>query len=179
MRKFTRVLIGLLLILPVLNVFSAQAQDKTPTVAVKIGVMGPFTGPAASIGQEQLNWAKLAVEDFNKASGWKVELVEGDTQLDPAQAVTVATSLIANKDIYGTVGPAGSQEVEATSKAFKDARLVQISPSATRPSLIPRRSDGRRAGADGCQFPCEAVEGGQAVHHRRPDLVLHRAGRCD
>jgi branched-chain amino acid transport system substrate-binding protein len=102
---------------------------------VKIGVMGPFTGPAASIGQEQLNWAKLAVEDFNEASGWNVELVEGDTQLDPAIAVTVAESLISDADIYGVVGPAGSQEVEATQPMFQDASLVQISGSATRPSL--------------------------------------------
>ena len=29
----------------------------------KIAVMGPFTGDAASIGQEQLNFTKFAVED--------------------------------------------------------------------------------------------------------------------
>ena len=84
--------------------------------------MGPFTGPVASIGTEQLNWAKLAVEDFNAATGWNVELVEGDTQLDPAKAVTVAESLISDADIYGVVGPAGSQEVEAVGQMFKDAR---------------------------------------------------------
>jgi branched-chain amino acid transport system substrate-binding protein len=109
----------------------AFGQDAT----IKIGVMGPFTGDAASIGQEQLNWAKLAVADFNEASGWSVELVEGDTQLDPAIAVTVAESLIADADIYGVVGPAGSQEVEATQPMFMEARLVHISGSATRTTL--------------------------------------------
>lgn len=111
------------------------AQSDAPDVAVKIGVMGPFTGPAASIGQEQLNWAKLAVADFNEATGWSVELVEGDTELDAAKAVTVAESLLADADIYGVVGPAGSQEVEATQPMFQEAGLVTISPSATRPSL--------------------------------------------
>src|SRR5438876_355504 len=43
---------------------------------VKIGILAPITGPAASIGQEQLNFGKLAVEDFNKANGTKYELVE-------------------------------------------------------------------------------------------------------
>jgi ABC-type branched-subunit amino acid transport system substrate-binding protein len=95
------------------------AQSDAPDVPVKIGVMGPLTGPAASIGQEQLNWAKLAVADFNAASGWNVELVEGDTQLDPAIAVTVAESLIADPDIYGVIGPAGSQEVEGQQAARK------------------------------------------------------------
>lgn len=106
-----------------------------PDVTVKIGVMGPFTGGAASIGQEQLNWAKLAVADFNEATGWSVELVEGDTQLDPAIAVTVAESLIADADIYGVVGPAGSQEVEAVQPMFQEAGLVHISSSATRTTL--------------------------------------------
>lgn len=109
----------------------AFGQDQT----IKIGIMGPFTGDAASIGQEQLNWAKLAVADFNEASGWNVELVEGDTQLDPAIAVTVAEALISDAEILGVVGPAGSQEVEATQQQFMDARLVQISGSATRTTL--------------------------------------------
>lgn len=111
------------------------AQSTAPDVPVKIGVMGPFTGPAASIGNEQLNWAKLAVADFNAATGWNVELVEGDTELDPAKAVTVAEALIADPDIYGVVGPAGSQEAEAIQPMFSDARLVHVSSSATRPSL--------------------------------------------
>ena len=108
-----------------------HAQDMT----IKIGVMGPFTGPAASIGQEQLNWAKLAVADFNEANDTNIELVEGDTELDPAKAVTVAEQLIADDAIYAVVGPAGSQEVEAVEPMFQEAGLVHISSSATSPTL--------------------------------------------
>jgi branched-chain amino acid transport system substrate-binding protein len=111
------------------------AQEATPDQVIKVAIMGPFTGPAASIGTEQLNWARLAVDDFNAATGWSVELVEGDTQLDPAIATTVAESLVADPDIYGVVGPAGSQEVETVQQQFKDARLVHVGSSATRPSL--------------------------------------------
>ncbi len=114
---------------------SAQDATAVPTVPIKISAMGPFTGDAASIGQEQLDWAKLAVEDFNKATGWSVELVESDTQLKAAIAVTVADSVIADSDIYGVVGPAGSQEVAAVAKQFEDAHLVHISGSATDPGL--------------------------------------------
>jgi branched-chain amino acid transport system substrate-binding protein len=111
------------------------AQSDVPDFPVKIGVMGPFTGPAASIGQEQLNWARLAVADFNAATGWNVELVEGDTELNPARAVTVSEALIADAAIFGVVGPAGSQEVEAIQPQIQAAGLVHVSPSATRPSL--------------------------------------------
>lgn len=137
MSKFRKLTVTLLVFSLVLVAFNSLvfAQSSAPTVPVKIGIMAPITGDAASIGTEQLNWTQLAVDDFNAKTGWNVELVQGDTQLDPAIAVTVAQSLISDADIYGVVGPAGSQEVENTEQAFKDARLVHVSGSATRPSL--------------------------------------------
>lgn len=110
------------------------AQD-APTTPVKLAILGPFTGPAASIGQEQLNWTKLAVADFNAATGWNVELVEADTQIDPAIAVTVAESILADPEVLGAVGPAGSQEVDAVGQMFVDGSLVHVSSSATAPAL--------------------------------------------
>ena len=107
------------------------AQDK----AIKIAILGPFTGGAAFVGTEQLNFAKLAVEDFVAESGIKVELVEVDTELDPAKAVTGAQKVVADADVVAVVGPAGSQEVIATSKIFEDAGLVYVSPSATGTAL--------------------------------------------
>jgi len=134
--KFRKSLIGILALAVVpMALNSVVFAQAAPTVKVKIGIMGPFTGNAASIGTEQLNWSKLAVEDFNKSSGWNVELVQGDTELDASKAVTVAASMIADPDIYAVVGPSGSQEVEATGAAFKEARLVNVSPSATLPKL--------------------------------------------
>lgn len=131
----TRKAFIVLLLLALVALSSVAFAQDAPEGAVKVAILGPFTGPAASIGTEQLNWARLAVSDFNEATGWSVELVEGDTQLDPAIAVTVAESIIADADIYGVVGPAGSQEFEAVGQQFADASLVQVANSATRPSL--------------------------------------------
>ena len=103
--------------------------------SAKIGFMGPFTGDAASIGQEQLNWGKLGIEDFNKTNGTKFSLVETDTKLDPAEATTGAQKLISDTGVVAVLGPAGSQEVEAIGPAMTTAGLVYISPSATRTSL--------------------------------------------
>lgn len=134
MFKFRKSIVGVLALAVVPMALNSVAFAQ-PEGTVKIGVMAPITGPAGSIGTEQLNWAKLAVADFNAASGWNVELVEGDTQIDPAIAVTVAESMIADPEIYGVVGPAGSQEVAATGAAFAEANLVTISGSATDPAL--------------------------------------------
>ena len=105
-----------------------------------IGVMGPFTGDAAAVGQEQLNWAKLSLERFNADNRTGYTLVEGDTQLDPAQATTVAQQFQSNDAILGVVGPAGSQEIEAVGPIYTRANLGFVSGSATKATL----TDGSR-----------------------------------
>jgi branched-chain amino acid transport system substrate-binding protein len=109
----------------------AEAVDCTAS----IGIMGPFTGDVAAIGQEQLNWAKFAIDSFNEERGTTFTLVEGDTQLDPAQAATVAPQFVSNSEIVAVVGPAGSQEVEAVGSIYADAGIAFISPSATATNL--------------------------------------------
>jgi branched-chain amino acid transport system substrate-binding protein len=112
----------------------AEAVECSGTV----GIMGPFTGDAASIGQEQLNWARFAVETFNEENGTDFVLEEGDTQLDPAQASTVAPQFVSNSDIFGIVGPAGSQEIEAVGEIFGREGIAFVSPSATATDLTER-----------------------------------------
>ncbi|MGZ8694551.1 MAG: branched-chain amino acid ABC transporter substrate-binding protein, partial [Gaiellaceae bacterium] len=110
-----------------------MAAPSASCTNAKIGFMGPITGDAAFIGKEQLGFAKYAIRKLAKG---KIALVEGDTQLDAAQASTVGTKFHANADILAVVGPAGSQEVLAVAPIFKKAeRLSFISASATRTSL--------------------------------------------
>jgi len=105
---------------------------------IKVGMMTVLTGPAASVGSEQRNWAKLAVDEFNKAggiAGRPVEMVEADTEFDPAKAVLAAQRLISDAAVYGVVGPESSQNCAATADAFEKASLANISPSGTKPDL--------------------------------------------
>src|SRR5437763_5801005 len=137
MRRLSRYIpVTILVVLFVTGSLAGLSRPVAAAGPVSIAIMGPFTGGAASVGTEQLDFAKLAVDDFKKSSGMSdVTLVEVDTQLDAAKAVTGAQSVISNNAIVGVVGPAGSQEVEAVSKAFDAAHIAFISPSATRPSL--------------------------------------------
>jgi branched-chain amino acid transport system substrate-binding protein len=109
----------------------AEAADCAATIAV----MGPFTGDAASIGQEQLGFTQFAVQKFNEDNGTDYQLEEVDTQLDPAQASTGAQRIVSNDDIVGVVGPAGSQEVSAVGPIFTRENMAFISPSATATDL--------------------------------------------
>ncbi len=112
---------------------TASGGNKPCTAS--IGLEAPITGPVAVLGQEQLHFAQLALSLDNKANKTKITLVQGDTQLDPAQATTVTQQFTSNSKILAAVGPAGSQEVEAIGPLMARAGLAFISGSATNVTL--------------------------------------------
>ena len=71
----------------------AAASALSCKKAVSIGMLAPITGQAGSIGSDQLHWAQFYVTQWNKNKKHvKIKLVQGDTQLDPSKASTVATT---------------------------------------------------------------------------------------
>jgi branched-chain amino acid transport system substrate-binding protein len=102
-----------------------------------LGVMAPVTGPAASIGVDQLHWPEFFVTQWNKRPHvpFKLKIFQGDDQLDPAKASTVAQQFASSKSIVGMIGPPGSSEVLAISPILKRAGLAFISGSATSVAL--------------------------------------------
>ncbi|HET7045164.1 MAG TPA: branched-chain amino acid ABC transporter substrate-binding protein [Gaiellaceae bacterium] len=144
-----------------------QTASAACTGTVTIGMLAPITGPAASIGGDQLHWAQFYVDRWNKGHKLKINLVQGDTQLDPAKASTVAQSFASNNDIVGVIGPAGSDEVIATAPILKRAGLAFISGSATRVSL----SNGKFRGYFFRVVPNDNVQGPSDV-----DFMLKHLG---
>jgi branched-chain amino acid transport system substrate-binding protein len=137
------------------NRVNVAASAATATVKCgktrTIGLAAPITGPAAGIGNQQVRWAKYYVKRWNakKANRNKqIKMIPGDTQLgiDTAFAVKVAKSFASNSKVLGIVGPAGSQEVVASTSAYKGARLGFVSGSATRTTLTDGHTDGNRRG---------------------------------
>ncbi len=116
-----------------------------------IGLAAPFTGPAAAVGNQQVRWAKYYVKRWNAVRAHRnkrIRVVPGDTQLgvDTAFAVKVAKSFASNSKLLGVVGPAGSQEVVASTSAYKGGGLGFVSGSATRTTLTDGHTDGNRRG---------------------------------
>jgi branched-chain amino acid transport system substrate-binding protein len=114
---------------------STKAAGGSKSCVASVGMEGPLTGPVAVLGQEQLHFAQLAVAMDNKANKTKITLVQGDTQLNPAQATTVTQQFTSNSKILAVVGPAGSQEVEAVGPLFARAGMAFMSGSATNVTL--------------------------------------------
>jgi branched-chain amino acid transport system substrate-binding protein len=112
-----------------------SASGTTKACVASVGMEGPLTGPVAVLGQEQLHFAELAMASDNLRNKTKITLVQGDTQLNPAQATTVTQQFTSNNKIVAVVGPAGSQEVEAVGPLMARAGLAFISGSATATAL--------------------------------------------
>ena len=113
----------------------SNASGATKSCIASVGMEGPLTGPVAVLGQEQLHFAQLAVAKDNLANKTRISIVQGDTQLNPAQATTVTQQFTSNSKIVAVVGPAGSQEVEAVGPLMARAGLAFISGSATNTTL--------------------------------------------
>jgi branched-chain amino acid transport system substrate-binding protein len=117
---------------------ATAAAPAMPEAVVKIGHVGPITGPQAHLGKDNENGARMAVDDANAKNividGKKIkfELVPEDDQADPKQGTTVAQMLVDAK-VAGVVGHLNSGTTIPASKLYSDAGIPQISPSATNP----------------------------------------------
>jgi branched-chain amino acid transport system substrate-binding protein len=114
---------------------SSSSSGGAKSCAATVGVMAPITGDAAQQGTEQLHFAQLAIQQYNQAHKTHFKIVQGDTQLDPGQASTVAQQFTSNDKIVGIVGPAGSQEVEAIGPVLARVKMAMVSQSATNGAL--------------------------------------------
>jgi branched-chain amino acid transport system substrate-binding protein len=124
-----------------------------------MGVLAPITGPAASLGKLQVDWVKYYVAKYNKThKKGKLRIQFGDTVLGgpggTAEAVKAAQSLGSN--VLGVVGPAGSNEVKATTATLKNAGFGFVTGSATNTELT---TDGTRTGFFFRTVPPDAAQG--------------------
>ena len=102
---------------------ASSAQLATCT-NVSLGFLGPLTGPAGFLGQEQLSWLKFGVQKYNQANGTKFAVAEGDTQLKAPVARTVARRFVSDAKIMAVIGGSESQAVRVSGKLFANAKLA-------------------------------------------------------
>ncbi len=150
---------------------SSAASGSTKNCTATVGIEAPLTGDVAVLGQEQLAFAKLAIQNDNKANGTNITLAQGDTQLMPAQATTVTQQFISNSKIVAVVGPAGSQEVLAVGPLMGRAGLAFVSGSATNTTLTDGRNTTffRVVSRDDKQGPQDA---NYIVSHLHPKALM-------
>lgn len=105
---------------------------------LKVGVLTPLTGDAASYGTAIQRAYDLAVSEINAAGGIdgkQIELVYEDSKCDGAAATTSTQKLVSVDQVKFILGGTCSGETLAAAPITQVARVLLLSPSATSPDI--------------------------------------------
>jgi len=89
---------------------SGSAGSPGLSGTITFGVLHPFTGAYASVGEASLQGATVAASEINANGGilgHKLQLVHADTLGDPVDAVPAAEHMIASSHPAAIIGPGG------------------------------------------------------------------------
>lgn len=125
---------------------------------LKIGSMGPLTGPYAADGNDIKNGVLTAIkviEDQGGIPGYdKIQLFPQDTACDPKQAVAAANKLI-NLEVVGVIGAYCSSSTIPASATLDEEDIIMITPASTHQDVTDRGLPYmfRMCGRDDAQAP--------------------------
>jgi branched-chain amino acid transport system substrate-binding protein len=105
---------------------------------ITLGAIFSQTGALATIGQDQLQAAQLAVDEINGAGGVlgsTLVLNNQDDHSDANMAATAATTLVNVDHVPAIVGAIASGSTIAASMVASPARVVIVSGSSTSPQI--------------------------------------------
>ncbi len=101
---------------------------------VKIGLSAPLTGDWAEYGNDFKRSVTLVMDKINKdggINGKKLELVVADSRGDAKESVLIAEMFVADPDIIAQIGDFSSSSTMAAAPVYEQAKMVQISPTAS------------------------------------------------
>lgn len=108
----------------------AAAQPVNP---VKIGVVGPLSGPSSDFGKPMLQGMELAVEEINAVGGYlgrPLSLVVKDDRGDPDAGLQAARELAA-EGVVATIGYCNTGVAMKSLEVFQQAQSPLIIPCST------------------------------------------------
>ncbi|AVO34748.1 branched-chain amino acid ABC transporter substrate-binding protein [Ottowia oryzae] len=116
---------------------AVMAQD---TQVIKIGHVGPVSGPQAHYGKDNENGARMAIDELNTQNivinGKKIkwEIQAEDDAADPKQG-TAAAQKLCDAKVAGVVGHLNSGTTIPASKVYNDCGIPHVTGAATNPAL--------------------------------------------
>jgi branched-chain amino acid transport system substrate-binding protein len=133
MKRMTGFLVSTAMLLSVVN---ANAAD-----AVKIGAIYALTGPGAVAGGDGMRGTELAISELNAAGGLKnhggaqIELIKGDSQSKPINAVGETERLINQDKVALILGAGTSNETIPLSQVVEKYGIPHINAIPQQESL--------------------------------------------
>jgi branched-chain amino acid transport system substrate-binding protein len=103
-----------------------------------IGVTAPFSGDLSAYGLGIQHSVELAVKQANANNaipGWTLKVEAKDDEGKPDVGKNAATAFAGEPTVAGVVGNLNSSVAQSTQPVFSTAKIVQVSPANTNPSL--------------------------------------------
>jgi branched-chain amino acid transport system substrate-binding protein len=108
----------------------------------KIGLLLPFTGPLAFLGEGYKMGIDLALkENGYKSAGIPVEVITSDTGGSPDGTLRAATDLIQKEKVDLMIGPGTSPEALAAIPAITTGQVPLIDATSTSPALLEKMGE--------------------------------------
>ena len=130
MKKLNVVLMGAALLLTACGGAKESSQEAK---VMKLGGIGPLTGPLAIYGVTSTNGSKLAFEEINKNGGIlgkQVEYIVLDEKGDSTEAVTAYNKLV-DEGVVALIGDITSKPSLAVAEVAAQDNLPMITPTGT------------------------------------------------
>lgn len=128
MKKLVKLLLVLSLVLVCAGMAFAAEKE------IRIGVVGPMTGPGVQYGASMKEAAQLAVDEINAAggvNGRKIVLFLEDDESNPAKAVSSMQKLLNKDGIAVAIGHYNSSCTLATMQVTQRAKTPMLCPIST------------------------------------------------
>lgn len=144
MTKVPRSFIALALILALAGGACAREQPigpagELPAEPIKIGLVAPFSGVAASIGRNMREGVVLAVEDINNAGGVlgrRLEIVERDGDTTP-KIGDIVREFVEKENVSLIIGPPSNAAYPAIEQYVREREVITM-PIITSTALRER-----------------------------------------
>lgn len=149
----------------VLAAGTAHAADCT----IPIGVVMELTGPAGEYGQAGAKSVEMALRDINEAGGVRGCKLAADLRDNQSQsniAVDAATQLVQIKKVPVLIGGIiSSVTIPILTSVTAPAKVVQISPAASSPTLTTLGREGKTNGIFFRTITSDALQGVAAAKY--------------
>jgi branched-chain amino acid transport system substrate-binding protein len=120
---------------------SRSGTDTTTSNGNKIAVIGitaPLSGDLSALGLGIQHSVELAVSQANASNaipGWTLKVEAKDDEAKPDVGKNAATAFAGEANVAGVVGNLNSSVAQSTQPVLATAKIVQVSPANTNPSL--------------------------------------------
>ena len=137
MKKIIIGIVAVVLIVVGISYFSKNSSQPTSKEPIKIGLVAPMTGEAASYGEAAFGGATLAVKEINDAGGIKgrkIELVVEDDRCSSAGANAIS-KLVSIDNVTAFIGPVCSASAGPGLPIAQNDKTPVIIIGASAPAL--------------------------------------------